>query len=627
MKKYLHLLLVPVIIVLSSQIIFQTNFWQFLEKKTQDTLFHLRGEKTISEEIVIVAIDDETFTCLDIWPFPRSLYARLIKNLQKAEARQIVFDIQFTERSPDEDEDLALASAAANFGNVIFAGELQKGIQDRYTQARLISPISFLRQKTLNWGIVNISPDHDGYIRRYTLFEIFAENEPYFSIGIVALANLKQFDTEWNWQDKIRLHRKYLQVIGKEIPIIDRNRTIINFYGEPGTFPRYSFFDVIDDETFSELGIGNPIFQVNAFESLLEAEVFKDKIVLIGATAPVLQDLHHTPLTETDLMPGVEIHANFMEMVLQEDYLTIFSPLLYLLLLFLVSFIVYYIYMHLKPLWSLLLMTFLIGIYVYVVYYLFTERNLLVSAIQIPASLIIIYIVGLIHQYWKASKEKRQIKHAFMHYMAPDLVTELLKNPHKLKYGGSLQEITVLFSDIRSFTSYSEKHSPGETVTILHEYLTEMVDIIVANKGILDKFVGDEVMALYGTPIKLENAALSACKTAIEMRIKLKELQKKWKQEGKDIFEIGIGINTGQAVVGNLGSQQIFDYTAIGDTINLGARLEAINKEYATQNKIIISEYTLEKVTDLVDVKYLDEVKVVGKENPVKIYELINIKV
>ncbi|MDD2230286.1 MAG: adenylate/guanylate cyclase domain-containing protein, partial [Candidatus Cloacimonetes bacterium] len=178
---------------------------------------------------------------------------------------------------------------------------------------------------------------------------------------------------------------------------------------------------------------------------------------------------------------------------------------------------------------------------------------------------------------------------------------------------------------IRDFTTYSENHSPQETVNILKEYLTAMVNVIVANQGILDKFVGDEIMALFGTPVALPNHALSACTVALQMRAKLSELQQKWEAEGKGSFEIGIGINTGQAVVGNLGSEQIFDYTAIGDTINLGARLEGINKEYETTKHIIISEFTLELVKDQVKVRYLDEVKVKGKNEAVKIYELLDL--
>ena len=153
-----------------------------------------------------------------------------------------------------------------------------------------------------------------------------------------------------------------------------------------------------------------------------------------------------------------------------------------------------------------------------------------------------------------------------------------------------------------------------------------MVKIIINNHGILDKFVGDEIMALYGTPVPLPNHSFDACKTALQMRECLSRLQEKWQNEGIEPFEIGIGINTGMAVVGNLGSEQIFDYTAIGDTINLGARLEGLNKEYNTFNHIIISEFTYEKVKNLVNANYIEEVKVKGKNIAVKIYELVSLK-
>jgi adenylate cyclase len=238
---------------------------------------------------------------------------------------------------------------------------------------------------------------------------------------------------------------------------------------------------------------------------------------------------------------------------------------------------------------------------------------------------LIIYVASLLANYFKTNKERKFIRTAFSRYMSPELVKELLKNPKNLQYGGVQRELTVLFSDVRSFTPYAESHSPHETVAVLQEYLTAMVDIIFANDGILDKFVGDEIMALYGTPLALQNHALAACKTALAMHDRLKELQAKWISEGKDPFDIGIGINTGTVIVGNLGSEQIFDYTAIGDAINLGARLEGVNKEYHTAKKIIISEFTYEKVKDLVKANYLDAVNVKGKEETVKIYELIDV--
>ena len=186
--------------------------------------------------------------------------------------------------------------------------------------------------------------------------------------------------------------------------------------------------------------------------------------------------------------------------------------------------------------------------------------------------------------------------------------------------------MTVLFSDIVSFTTYSEKHKPEETVQILKEYLTEMVKTVIKNGGIVDKFVGDEIIALYAVPLYTEDHALQACKTALDMRACLDRLLAKWKAEGVEPFDFGVGINTGQAVVGNLGSEMIFDYTAIGDTINLGARLEALTRDYDTTHRIIISENTYAKVQNQVEARYLDEVKVKGKDLAVRIYELLSVK-
>jgi adenylate cyclase len=623
-KKYLPYIIIPLVIFVVTQIVFQTQFWQFLEKKAYDTLFRFRGPLPTTGNIVIVAVDDDTFSSLDMqWPFPRELYARMIRNLQHAGAKQIIFDISFIESSTQEDDE-ALVEAAAEFRNVVFAGKLLRDRTDRFNVMQLIRPIPLIRDKGFNWGLVNISTDLDGFIRRYTLFEEYGK-ERLYPIGIVGLANLPEFRSDW--KDQISLEDGYLKIKGNNIPTIYNNQTLIQFYGPAGTFPHYSFSSVIDDSDFLLPGIETEDFQINEFYYLLEREIFKDKIVLVGATVDEMLDTFQAPFTSHRLLPGVEIHANFLEMVMQENYLVRFSHLGSFFLLLLLAFICYFIFTNLKPVFSLFLALLFTFAYLFAAFLLFSGNNLILALLPPPFLIILTYLISLVMQYIKASKEKKQIKKTFMSYMAPELVKKLLQNPKMVKYGGALQEITVLFSDIRSFTTYSEKHTPQETVAILQEYLTAMVEIIIENRGILDKFVGDEVMALFGTPVKLENSALAACKTAIQMRIKLNEMQKDWEKQGREPFEIGIGINTGKAVVGNLGSEQIFDYTAIGDTINLGARLEAINKEYQTQNKIIISEFTLEKVEPYIDYRYLDEVKVKGKDISVKIYELINIKV
>ena len=235
-------------------------------------------------------------------------------------------------------------------------------------------------------------------------------------------------------------------------------------------------------------------------------------------------------------------------------------------------------------------------------------------------------MVGLVLQYIQTVKERKFIKQAFGQYIAPELVEELIKDPKKLEYGGVQKEVTVLYSDIVSFTPYTESHTPKETVDILREYLTEMVDIITENKGTLDKFVGDEIVAMFGAPVDLEDHAFYACKTAMEMRHRMTELHEKWESENRDPFEIGIGINTGVVTIGNLGSEQIFDYTAIGDNMNAGARIEALTRDYETKNNIIISDSTYKQVIDKVEAKYIDDATVKGKKIVIRIHELLSIK-
>ncbi len=215
------------------------------------------------------------------------------------------------------------------------------------------------------------------------------------------------------------------------------------------------------------------------------------------------------------------------------------------------------------------------------------------------------------------------VRSVFKHYLAENVVETVLQEADALTFGGQKKHLTVLFSDIRSFTTYSEKYSPEEVVSILGEYLTEMVDVILKYGGMLDKFVGDEIMAVFGAPHYFDDHAERACLTALEMIRTLDKLKEKWEAEGRDSFDIGIGINTGDMIVGNLGSKQIFDYTVIGDAVNLGARLEGINKVYPTVNHIIISEYTKNEISDNLVTRELDSVRVKGKKKPVAIFELV----
>ncbi len=622
MIKKLKFLILPVIIFVVLRILFVTSFWQNLEHKAKDRFFLLRGTREISGDVAIVEVGDDTFNTLnERWPFPREYHARLIENLEKAGARQIIFDIEFTEKTNPAADEL-LARTAGRYKNVILAGKLIKTIYNYSTREQLLSPIKLITQKGVQWGTVNISADGDGFVRRYELFQKRGKQIK-LSIGVLSLANCYELV---NIDEEVKNYPGYFKIGGNYIPKVSSKSTLINYYGPSRTFSTYDYADVIDDSTFTTAFEMELETELNQYYDL--AENFKNKIVLVGLTSVEFHDTHHTPFFTEDkqLMAGVEIHASFIEMALQKDYLTEFSFIKYLIFFFLVSFILFFIYSNFKPALSIFLTVFLIIGYLIFSYYLFRSKNLIVPIVEIPVLIIIVYIVGLVFQYIKTVQERKFIKQAFGQYISPELVNELIKDPKKLEYGGIQKELTVLFSDIVSFTPYTESHSPKETVDILREYLTEMVEIVTRNKGTLDKFVGDEIIAIFGAPVDLEDHAFWACKAALEMRERLNELQEKWKAEKRDPFEMGIGINSGLLTVGNLGSEQIFDYTAIGDNMNAGARVEALTRDYKTKNNIIISDSTYQLVKDSIISNFIDEAKVKGKSISIKIYELLGIK-
>lgn len=612
----LRKLIIPITIVLLIKLVFELYFFNSLEHKAQDSLFRLRGKIPVSGDIVIVAIDDNTFQDLNRpWPFPRELHGKLIGNLTKAGAKQIIFDIEFTEYS-NPFSDAQLAVSASNARNVIFAGKYIVNPQNPDHQ-QVQTPIQPLLAEMMNWGIVNMPTDWDGYVREYTLFETM-DNENYYSLGVASLANSRMYLTDW--QKGVKIIGNELCVSEFKIPIVKRNNTLINYFGPSMTFEHIPYSKVVDDETVEMHGI-----DLDEYYDLAERGVFKDKTVLVGATIEELHDLFPTAFS-SKFTAGVEIHANFLEMVKRGNYLKSLNVWVYFIFEMLLAIGLFFLLSWLKPQYSVLVTILLILSLLIGAYLVFVRFNLIIRVVEQVLLFILLYISALIVHYLKSQKEKKFIKNSFEKYMAPELVNELLKDPSKLKYGGALQEMTVLFTDIVSFTTFTEKHRPEETVQMLRGYLTAMVKTIIKNGGIIDKFVGDEIMALYGVPVYTDEHPLQACRTALDMRKTLLELREKWIAEGIEPFDFGVGINTGQAVVGNLGSEQLFDYTAIGDTINLGARLEAKTRDYDLSQMTIISEFTYEKVKDKVEARYLDEVKVKGKDISVKIYDLIAIK-
>jgi adenylate cyclase len=386
------------------------------------------------------------------------------------------------------------------------------------------------------------------------------------------------------------------------IPTDEHGRMLINYRGPNGTFPTYPISDILDRTT--------------------PAGTFKDKIVLIGATAIGIYDLRVTPFSNN--MPGIEKHASVVDNILHQDFLyhtEVSVPILIVLFAMVLGFSI----PRLGAKAGAALFLALFAGYLGFVYYLFVAKGIWFNLVYPASALFFGYTSQTAYRFFMEERRARDIRKMFSSYVSKRIVDELIRDPSKAKLGGDRKEITVLFSDIRGFTTFSEKHQPEEVVSLLNEYLGAMTEIVFEHEGTLDKFVGDAIMALWGAPIGQPDHAERGVRCALAMIDKLKQLQAKWAAEGKYVIDIGIGINTGDMVVGNMGAEgKKMDYTVIGDNVNLGARLEGLTRKY--NNHIIISEYTYEKVKGIVDAKELDSVTVKGKENPVVVYDLVGLK-
>lgn len=279
---------------------------------------------------------------------------------------------------------------------------------------------------------------------------------------------------------------------------------------------------------------------------------------------------------------------------------------------------------RLRAVFSVLLIGVLFFGYLLASQKLFVQKGIWLNAVYPLLTMVIVYTAVTLYRYIVEEREKRKIRGAFSFYVTPSVVNEMLKNPDKLKLGGDKKELTVLFSDIRGFTTLAEEMEPEALVNLLNEYLTEMTDIVFEFDGLLDKYIGDAVMAVWGAPLEQNDHPARACRTALKMLDRLTKMQQKWEAEGTPRLDIGIGINAGPMVVGNMGSERRFDYTVMGDSVNLASRLEGINKEYGTQ--VVISEFTYERVKDDFFCRELDAVRVKGRAKPAKIYELVALR-
>lgn len=610
--KKLTKYLIPLTVFVLCELLFLSPQWEIIDFQAYDVLINQRGERPVSDDICIVVIDEETQkTMEDIglkWPYPRGLYGTLIHNLIDAGARKIIFDIEFPETMGDPKQDSLLAQAVANHKHkILLAGELRKEEYPSYTRNFLVPPFKALRENAA-WGLVNIHIDSDNFIRNYLLYKDH-EGQRYYTLGVLG-TTAKQKPQE----------AEYLL---RNIPRTWANTTLINFYGPPNqVFEHIPFWQTVDNHPLFQ----EDIFSINAFETILKPNgVFRDRIVLVGSTLETHKDYFMTPYSDA-FMFGVEIHAHFIEMIRNGQYLYR-VPYWFLVMIHLIATILLFLlFRRLNPWLALVVAAILLLVSWWTASYLFNAHNLVMPAFQTMLLIVLVYFGSLLFQWMMSNRERCKIRNVFSRYMAPHLVKELLNSPDSIQFGGIQRDITIMIVDIRNFTPYAETHSPAETVNILREIQTAMVDIITRNNGTLDKFLGDGLIALFGVPVQTPNHALDGCRAAIQIRQQLRSMVRRWVTEGRDPVEIGIGLNSGVTLVGNLGSEQIFDYTAIGDPVNVCSRLETLNKIFYTKHEIIISEETRNKAGDSISASFIDETYLKGRSEPVRVYELLDVK-
>ena len=615
-----------VAVVLSLLHFVNAPFLEILEQKTLDLRFTMRGKIKPGPETVIAAIDEKSINKLGRFPWPRSVWGRVVDRFTEEGAKVVVFDVFFTEPENVESDDL-LQQAIRRNGRVILpavfdfseAGYKESGFTDKKVdfmtpsafavlrhadeayaplKARMVLPTLYRFSSVANaMGQINMISDSDGTLR-WEMLAIEYQGDYYPPIGLQAARLYRDLKPE-----NMALDFRGSVTLGDTvIPTDEFGRMLINYRGPDKTFPMYSISDILDRTT--------------------PPGTFKDKIILIGPTALGIYDLRVTPFSTN--MAGIEKHASVVDNILHRDFIYRTDTNVYLLIFFFAILLGVTIPRLGAKAGAAFFLVLFLG-YLAFAYYLFASKGIWFNMVLPASALFFGYTSQTAYRFFTEERRARDIRKMFSSYVSKRIVDELIRDPSKAKLGGDRKEITVLFSDIRGFTAFSENHQPEEVVSLLNEYLGAMTEIVFAHEGTLDKFVGDAIMALWGAPVGQQDHAERAVRCALAMIKKLEELQKKWASEGRYVIDIGIGINTGDMVVGNMGAEgKKMDYTVIGDNVNLGARLEGLTRQY--NNHIIISEYTYGKVKDWVDARSLGSVTVKGKQRPVEIYDVVGTK-
>jgi len=628
-----------------------------LDNQVTNAMFRMRGPIKPTGKVVIVDIDEQSLTRLGQWPWPRDTVARLVTAIDAAGARVMGFDIVFAEKdrtsiteyfddikrlidSPTLMEDLLPLAGRADLNHDLILGDAisaspvvlgyifqirDDGLKKEYEKPmpastirisprevayedlilisgyRAILNIEEIAQAETE-GFLNVFPDRSGMVRKVPVF-MELDGIPYPSLALEMIrTGLGEPGAMIHASSQKTMDRNSLLGVSIRdifIPTDDRGQVTVNFRGGVNTFDYIPAVDVLEG---------------------LHTDRLRDKYVIIGTSASGLLDFHAMPFSP--VFPGVEVQATVIDNILSGDLFTydIFTEigLTYTLIAVggvTLSALLAYSGALAGGLAGLLFITSII----FGNYCLFFLKGRLVGITYPLVTILAVFLIVTLFNYFFEYRKKQFIHNAFSRYVSPVVVNQLLRRPDRLSLSGEEKNLTILFSDIRDFTTISENMSPKQLGVFMNSYLTAMSDIIMEHGGMVDKYIGDAIVAIWGAPLPDDHHVRNAVRASVAMTKTLSMLKDDWRKQGFPIIDIGIGINTGITSVGNFGSERRFEYTVLGDNVNLASRLEGLNKAYGTN--VIISQFTKEALNNEFFCRPLDRVRVKGKTVPIEIYE------
>jgi len=600
--------------------------------KTLDLLFRHAPLPPASPRVVVVAVDQPDLDFFKdqgvTWPWPRQVYAPLIDYCRRAGAKAVIFDILFTEASSyGPEDDARLARAVQDSALVVLpfftsrdpkppnpseeellhkVGQdvpgLKGGVFPPYRS--LITPVEPLLGAAASLGNVECRPDADGTYRRVPLVTPYKDRWLPF-LSFAAFHHFQQ-------PGLLDFQGGSLVLGSSRLPLDPQGQFLLKFRGPSRSHRRFSAANVIKSEAQLRHGLA-PVYPLKDFAG---------KWVLVGLTAPGLMDLKVSPVAA--VYPGVEVHATLLDNLLQGDFLRpaptgalgVWAAILA------AGAVLAVLFFHQLG-FTLAALIVLAGIHLGVSVLAF-RLSWWADPVLPGAALALSFALAAAYSYATEGRQRRFIRGMFAQYMSETVINHLQQHPEKLKLGGERRRVTLFFSDLAGFTTLSERLAPETVVGLLNDYLSRMTEIILEEEGTVDKFEGDAIMAFWGAPLDQEDQAVRACRAALAQAAALGELNREFARQGLPELQMRIGLHTGEAIVGNLGSQKRFDYTVIGDTVNLASRLEGMNKFYGAG--VMASETVAGACSKEIEFRELDLVAVKGREAPVRVFEALALK-